>query len=227
MKTPLSAALICALATFALAGASAPPAAILAPGTYRFEVHSQGKTTGRSTVTIARDGDGVTVTESLLLLNGNTTVKSTRRLDPATYSTKSWLEQTADSTDIVEVTAKNASYHYEGSTTTADAPVPGAPATVYDFFPGGFAAVPAMIRATGVKKYNEYCACGAFGARAVEIVALPNDIARPAGVLAGDLAISIRVGPDTANLWYDPKTNVLREVDFGKGKLSYVRTASP
>jgi hypothetical protein len=89
---------------------------------------------------------------------------------------------------------------------------------VFDFLVAEFATLPAMIHATAATRYNEYCACiGGFEAKAISIV--PASARRPAAVPPGDAAIALTSGGETATLWYDPQTFILRELDLLRERI--------
>ncbi|MGC1379855.1 MAG: hypothetical protein WA814_02385 [Candidatus Baltobacteraceae bacterium] len=193
--------------------AETPP--VLPSGTYRYAVHSDGKTTATSTVTIAHDAMSVTVTETVDLQGE--TYRTTRRLDPATFSTISW----SGPDDAVTIGSKSATYRSTKTTTTLAAPVDG-PAAVFDFLVAEFSTMPAMLHATGARQYNEYCVCiGGFQAKAISVVTATAP--RPATVQPSDVAIALNAEGETATLWYDPQMFVLRELDFPRDRISYVR----
>jgi hypothetical protein len=204
-------------AAFIVSTCAATYAAVLPDGTYRYAVESDGKRTATTTVTILHDASSITVKETTGL--DKEKITTTRVLDPQTFSTRSW---SADDPPItIAVTAKNATYKDGKKTTTLDAPA-SAPAAVFDFFAAEFTTLPAMIHATNADRYSEYCVClGDFQTKAVAIV--PPDAARPAGALPGDVAMALRAEGKTVTLWYDPQTFIMRELDFPKERISYIR----
>lgn len=209
------------LALVAAALAAAPARATILPsGTYRYAVHSDGKITATSTVVISHDASSLTVGE-VVDLQGESE-KTTRTLDPVTFATLSWSGQNDHDSDTVTLTGKNATYRHAAQTTTLEAPAAGAPSAVFDFFVAEFATLPAMIHASSANRYNEFCICiGGFQVKPISIV--PATASRPAGALAGDAAIALTAEGETASLWYDPQTFILRELDFPRERISYIR----
>jgi hypothetical protein len=210
---------VCALALFGVASATPVQSAIVPSGTYHYAVYSDGKVTASSTVVIVHETSSVTVKETIDL-HGET-VQTTRRLDPLTFATLFWSGYDDAHPDTITVASKSATYRHGGTTTTLAAQT-DAPAAVFDFFVAEFSTLPAMIRMTVAARYNEYCVCiGGFEAKAISTA--PASAPRPTVARPDDAAIALAAEGETATLWYDPKTFILRELDFPHERISYVR----
>ena len=211
--------IVCALALFGVASPVAAQQAIIPSGTYHYVVHSDGKVTGRSTVVIAHEASSVTVKETVDL-HGET-VRTTRSLDPSTFATLSWSGYEDTQLDTVTVANKSATYHHGSTTTTLAAPA-DAPPAVFDFLIAEFATLPAMIHVTGATRYVEYCVCiGGFEVKAISIGSASAP--RPPAAHLDDVAIALTADAETATLWYDPHTFILREFDLPGERISYVQ----
>jgi len=202
-------------------GLGATPVVPLPSGTYTYAIHADGKVTATSTVTVTHKASTITVQEAVSAEGQTRTSK--RVLDPATLSTLSWSGPIENgSPDSVIVSAKSATYRHGSSSTLLKKPAPDAPSAVFDFFVAEYATLPAMLQASGAKKYNEFCTCiGGFEVKAIDVVA--STAKPPAGARPGDVAIGLSNGSVTATLWYDPHSYVMSELDFPNENVSYVR----
>jgi hypothetical protein len=209
------------LLALALLGTTGPVTPTVLPsGTYRYAIRVDGKTTASSSIVITHAA-GVTVQETVAVEGDSES--TTRTLDPATFATRSWAWQSDDkpTSETITITNAQATYRHADKATTIQAPAQ-APAAIFDFFVAEFSTLPAMIRATGAKQYNEYCVCfTGFAAKAITVVSASEK--RPAAVPAGDAALAIAADGLTITLWYDPQTLILRELDIPKERISYVR----
>ena len=214
--------MINALAAAAFIGAAGTPAGVVPPGTYRYAVRSEGQIRTTSTVVISRDAASVSVAESMPL--GGETEHTTRLLDPVTFATRSWTGSSDGSSDTVTVATGSATYRHRGASTTLAAAGNG-PAAVFDFMVAEFVTLPAMIHVTGAAHYAEYCVClTAFEAKSIAVV--PASAPRPQAVPAEDDALALTATGETATLWYDPNTFILRELDLAREHISYVLQSS-
>lgn len=199
-----------------LSAATAPGALtlseVLPSGQYRYAIKSEGKVAGTSIVTITRSASSVIVEERVD--KDGETLNTRRTLDPSTFTTLTWAGFGEPPDDLVTITAKDA-LHFDRKSRKSDAVAPaimGAPSAVFDFLGAEFVTLPAMIYATGASRYNEYCVC--FDGWQVAAVSV---------VRAGGETIAVQLEDQKITLSYDPRTLVLRELDFPKEQIQYVR----
>lgn len=208
----------------ATAAGSLRLAGVLPTGQYSYAIKSEGKVSATSVVTITRGASSVIVEERF---DKDGQVLETRRaLDPSTFATLCWAAFGEPPNDLVTITAKGAT-HVDRAKKASEVMAPaviGAPSTVFDFLGAEFVTLPAMIYATGVSRYNEYCVCFS-GLQVAAVAVVPVPAANPSDGHAGDAAIAVRLENQTITLWYDPRTFVLRELDFPSEQIQYVRLA--
>lgn len=206
--------------------AVATPSSALPSGEYHYVIYSDNKVAGTSSVTIAHTASAVTVNEAVILQGEN--VHTTRTLDPKTFSTLSWSGYNDKPTDWITIAPTGATYKHQdangaNAATTALAPAAaGAPAALFDFFVGEYVTLPAMVYATGANRYNEYCEC--FNELKVEAIAIGTaPTGRPTAMLPGDEGLVLTANGKSIELWYDPKTLLMGELDVPEQHIRYVR----
>jgi hypothetical protein len=199
--------------TAAPAAAAQPSAPAPPDGTYYYELSVVGQPS-TSTIKVERKSDGIHITDNSDLTGHIVTatlVLNAASLAPASYAA-TYDVGTAHPQDVtISFGTSVASVNTFGQQTTLAAQ-PGAPHMVLldGALPSGFFALPAeaaAARDTSLTAINA-------GALAASVVSLNRTIAvpRPAGVPAGDVAVSV-VSPTAFSIWYDPKTFVMHELD--------------
>ena len=199
--------------TAAPAAAAQPSAPAPPDGTYYYDLSVAGQPS-TSTVKVERKSDGIHITDNSDLTGHIVTatlVLNAASLAPASYAA-TYDVGTAHSQDVtISFGTSVASVNTFGQQTTLAAQ-PGAPHMVLldGALPSGFFALPAeaaAARDTSLTAINA-------GALAAIVVSLNRTIAvpRPAGVPAGDVAVSV-VSPTAFSIWYDPNTFVMHELD--------------
>lgn len=75
--------------------------------------------------------------------------------------------------------------------------------------------LPSVVRATGATTCAFIVANGATTVKATVGTTAPST--RPADAAASDLAMTVRIEGVTETLWYDPRTLIPDDIDFGNG----------
>jgi len=186
-------------------------ALVLPPdGTYSYALEAGGKTQLTSQVVFVRTSSGLTVREHTDIQGG---IATTRTFDSA-LAELDYAAQTTRGDATVALSPGKAAFTFGGATENFPLPA-GPPVMVIDGLFAPAAIIPAMVAATHVSAFT------AFTTRqpqALEVQVQPGtQLARPEGVPAGDVALTLVLAGGAQTLWYDPATNVLDEFDPDAG----------
>jgi hypothetical protein len=152
------------------------------------------------------------------------TEKTRRTLDPNTFATRSYAND-SDNRRILTVTiAGNSATLKQGAATTRLAAAPGAPFVVSDLFVGTMFQLPATLHAAKTTHLT-LASLGFTGFKAEQLVASLSRASRPMNVPVRDSAVDVTSeGKTAATLWYDPQTFVLDECDMPAIRFTFLRT---
>jgi hypothetical protein len=203
----------------ALASPGGTAGSALPAGTYRYVYYDGTRRVVTTTVVIERNDGTLTVKESSDAQG--TSIDTSRKLDPATFTTLAYAVTTPGANETVGVSGTSATYRHLSKTTVLHAPAAG-PSIVFAFFLGGFATLPAMIHTATVKTFNVYCICPYSGFDAKPSKIVPATEPRPAGVSPADAEAAFSIDGGVATIWYDPLTFVLHRLDLPGSKIRIV-----
>jgi len=209
------------MAALLAAGTAQPASSPLPDGIYRYVIIDGGKSVATSVIRVTRSHGDLVVEEHASPMEE--TESSQRRLDPATFATRSY-EDDSDGKPVVELTIDEATATLRQATsTTKIAALPGAPFVVFDYFVASFFVLPAMLREAGTSTLS-LVVVGSDHAQ--PMVASASSAERPAGIAATDASIAVTIEDAVATLWYDPKTLLLDELDLPRSRIVYKRVSA-
>lgn len=189
----------------ALAAAlSMPPS-----GTYEYAMTYHGKSLGTSTVTIARDAQTVTVSESATI--GSQHLASKTLLDAATLAERSYdLALGGQHVLGASTNGHLTTFTYSGTTTTYD--TKDAPfSLVNDGLVSATAILPAVLQAS---QHNAFAFVFTLNPRVAQMSVEPAAAqSRPPSLANTDVGISVRGDGRAIAVWYDPATYVVDRFD--------------
>lgn len=196
-------------------------------GTYVYEVRQGGATIASDRVVISASGSSVVVRDAATITYRNATAIATATFDAAT------LTQTAYAADFslpgrsqhttVSFAPGSVTVSVPGQTVPIAADASAPLELTGDNLADSFVMIPAVVRAHGVSAFTLAVLSG--GLAVVTHVAPAPNATRPAGVPAGDAAMSVAFGPLDQTFWYDPATYRVDEVDIPAQGASIVLTS--
>jgi hypothetical protein len=206
------------MASLLAAGTAQPATSPLPDGIYRYVIIDGGKSVATSVIRVTRSHGDLVVEEHASPMEE--TESSQRRLDPTTFATRSY-EDDSDGKPVVTLTTDGTTATLRQATsTTKISALPGAPFVVFDYFVASFFALPAVLREARTSTLS-LVVVGA--GQAQPMVASAGAAERPAGVAATDASIAVTIEDTVATLWYDPQTLVLNELDLPRSRIFYRR----
>lgn len=213
--------------TLALAVAAAAPAAKPpADGTYTYAAAHAGQTFGHTLVTVSHDVTAVTIVENGNgAINGTTgTAQATLVLAAADLSPTSYTSKLAQGSDVTQ-----SNVAFSGGTATLTGAGDPQTFTLADgtthfaladgALLSGFVALPAQLAAWNGSSATLLIP---IYEQAIPLALGASPTARPAGVPAGDRAITASV-PVEVTEWYDPVTMIPEEIDVPMLSLTITR----
>ena len=214
--------------SFAIAACASSRPSVFPSGTYAY-ASNVANVPIDSTVTVSRDATAIIVNEqyTFVKLPNVPAVSIVSRLDPATFSVISYaVDNDPEGPDpSLTITPSGATYSVAGKKPVVQkAPVAAAPSWVFDTNrASAFAAVPAILHATGAKVINGYVP-EIFKGSGMAWAFVPTDatVSRPEGVPAGDASLALAFHTRKmamTTLWYDPATFVVSGVKIGNDTL--------
>ncbi len=220
--------MVLAALLLAAAVAAAPP-----DGTYKYTIEQTSTAIGSATVSVKRADVGIQVheTQEVKLPSASRTYAVDETLDPGSLSPRSYVgTYTQDGTPIVfrmafDAAGMRASVDGVSGATGVAMPSGTKSAFVVELsLMSGYLFLPAQVSAARTSKFAAVIPS--------QLAAVLNRVdsnmnpARPAGIPAQDVSLSISGGQMTYDEWYDPLTFVVHAVTFGNGviRLSHYST---
>ncbi|HTV93447.1 MAG TPA: alpha/beta fold hydrolase [Verrucomicrobiae bacterium] len=183
-----------------------------APGTYLYAVKTTSGASVASNVTIARRTDGLVTHE--VLRTTTPLVTTDQRFDAGLREVWYAGANSGGPQVTISIAPSSAQLQVAGNTTTIPLDHPAC-VLVLDNILTSSVMLPSVVRATGATTCTFVAPNAATTVKATIGTTAPST--RPADAAPSDIAMTLQIAGITETLWYDARTLIPDDIDFGNG----------